>query len=74
MGFMMITQHNAWLHDALIHCDVDTLQKNMKIIIVVYNIYYKVKNIFINDFIVFTHVHIFSTRGKMPIDFKKVQM
>jgi hypothetical protein len=29
------------------------------------------KNIFTNDFIVFIHVHIFSTWGKMPIDFKK---
>jgi hypothetical protein len=39
MGFMMITQHNAWWHDALIHCDFNTLQSKMKIIIIVKNIY-----------------------------------
>jgi hypothetical protein len=32
------------------------------------------KNIFTNDFIVFIHAHIFSTWGKMPIDFKKIQI
>jgi hypothetical protein len=32
------------------------------------------KNIFTNDFTIFTCVHIFLTWGKMSIDFKKVQM
>jgi hypothetical protein len=43
MTFMMITQHNAWRHDAMIHCDFDTIQSKKKIIIVAYNIYYLVK-------------------------------
>ncbi len=38
MGFMMITQHNALWDDAFIHCDFNTLQSKMKIIIATYNI------------------------------------
>jgi hypothetical protein len=39
MGYMMITQHNALWDDASIHCDFNTLQSKMKIIIATYNIY-----------------------------------
>ncbi len=70
MGFMMITQHNVWWHDASIHCDFDTLQYKMKNIITVCNIYCYLRNTFINNFNIFIHVHIFLTRGKMPIDLK----
>ncbi len=74
MGFMMATRHNALWDDALIHCDFNTLQSKIKIIVATYNIYCQMKNIFTNDFTIFTHVHIFSAWGKMSIDFKKVQM
>jgi len=47
------------MHDASIHCDFETLQNRVKIIIVDYNIYYKMKNMFITDFIDFTDVHVF---------------
>jgi hypothetical protein len=59
------------MRDASIHCEFDTLQNKVKIIIVDYNIYYKMKNMFITNFIDFTHVHVFSNWGKnMLIDFK----
>jgi len=74
MRFIMITQHNAWWHDASIHCDFDTLQNITKIIITANNIYYQIKNIFTNNFTIFTLVHIFLTWGKMPMTLKKVLM
>jgi len=63
------------MHDASIHYDFETLQNKVKIIIVDYNIYDQMKNMFITDFIDFTHVHVFLNWGKnLLIDFKKVQM
>ncbi len=49
-------------HDALIDCNLNTIENKTKIIIVVENIYCKIKYIFINDFTTFPHVcaHIFS--------------
>jgi hypothetical protein len=53
------------MHDASIHYDFDTLQNKVKIVIVDYNIYYKMKNIFTTDFIDFTHVHVFSNWARI---------
>jgi hypothetical protein len=56
MRFIIITQYNAWCHDASINCDFDTPQN-------------KIKNIFTNNFTIFSQVHIFSTWGKMPLNY-----